>query len=311
MNILIVGYGSIARKHVAAFQSLEQSFTIYALRSGRTAAEIPGVISIYSWNEVSEDIDFVIISNPTNLHLYALQQCAQRQLPVMVEKPVSNRIEGLKEVAALFEKQQIPTYVACNLRFLPVLQFLKSALSQSSKRINEVNAYCGSDLRQWRPGTDYQKSYSAQETQGGGVHLDLFHELDYLCWILGLPRVATGLNRRQSSLGINAADYAHYILQYPGFTTALTLNYYRTDPKRQLEIVFETVTWTVDLLAGTITQSDGQVIFASPNSGVADTYKAQAAHMVAVVTRNAVSLNSISDSIPVLNICLSGEKLSA
>ena len=37
----------------------------------------------------------------------------------------------------------------------------------------------------WRPKQDYHTSYSAYKNKGGGVLLDLSHELDYATWIFG------------------------------------------------------------------------------------------------------------------------------
>ncbi len=44
---------------------------------------------------------------------------------------------------------------------------------------------CGSYLPDWRPGNNYKKSVSAKKDLGGGVLLELSHELDYIRWIFG------------------------------------------------------------------------------------------------------------------------------
>ena len=133
--------------------------------------------------------------------------------------------------------------------------------SKKNKLINEVSVYCGSYLPNWRPNKDFRATYSAHEAQGGGVHLDLFHELDYLCWILGMPTSAYGIRRNVSSLAIDASDYAHYLLFYEHFTATATLNYYRTDTKRTMEIVFDNTTWSVDLLKNEITDHRKNIIY--------------------------------------------------
>ena len=56
-----------------------------------------------------------------------------------------------------------------------------------NKIINEINVYCGSYLPDWRPETNYKNIYSSYKNKGGGVHLDLFHEVDFIYWIFGNP----------------------------------------------------------------------------------------------------------------------------
>lgn len=310
MKILFVGFGSIARKHIFAFRSLGQHFIFYAIRSSKLSEEVEGVISLTSWQDLPLDVAFAIISNPTNLHLESLAQCVKRDIPIMIEKPVADTIVGLEDIVTKLEERSIPSYVACNLRFLPVLQFLRTCIDGSKLRINEVNVYCGSDLRKWRPGKAYKNSYSANESQGGGVHLDLFHELDYLVWIFGIPISWRGIRRSVSSLEISAADYAHFHLFYKEFSATVALNYYRRDAKRQIEILFDDETWNVDLLKGTIIASGNNIIFNSGDLGIMDTYQTQAKHVLETLSRKVDSINPISQSIEILKICLSGEKIS-
>lgn len=310
MKALIVGYGSIAKKHIEAFRKQRISISFYALRSTKPAGNVAELENVYNWDEVPQQLDFALISNPTNLHLEALNECINRGIPVMIEKPLSNTLDGFQEVISRLAQQPLPNYVACNLRFLPVLKYLKLELSRNKSRINEVNVYCGSNLKNWRPDSDFRESYSANESQGGGVHLDLFHELDYLVWFFGLPNSYRGVNRRVSSLAIDAADFAQYQLFYPEFTATVTLNYYRQDTKRIIELVFEEDTWSINLIDGTITDGAGALIFSSEQQGIIESYAAQAAHMVAVLRGKEPSINTITQSFEILKICLSSEKIN-
>ena len=88
----------------------------------------------------------------------------------------------------------MPTYTAFNLRFHPVIQWLKDNIE--SQNVIEVNAYCGSYLPDWRPDKDYRKIYSAQKELGGGVHLDLTHEIDFLLWVFGDPMSTMSTRRK-------------------------------------------------------------------------------------------------------------------
>ncbi|MFX7793064.1 Gfo/Idh/MocA family oxidoreductase, partial [Acinetobacter baumannii] len=52
---------------------------------------------------------------------------------------------------------------------------------------NLYNAFIeiGQYLPDWRPTKDYRETVSAKTELGGGVLLELSHELDYAQWILG------------------------------------------------------------------------------------------------------------------------------
>ena len=62
MKVLIIGLGSIARKHINAIRIIEPNSVIYALRSSSPASLEDGVINIFSLDELSVTPNFIIIS---------------------------------------------------------------------------------------------------------------------------------------------------------------------------------------------------------------------------------------------------------
>ena len=278
MRVLVTGLGSIARKHITALRKLPGDVRIQALRSasGKDAAAEPGVDSIFSWDEVVQP-DFILISNPTAVHRATIEQALAYRCPLLIEKPIFHKLGAEEEaVLAQIRASGVQTYVACNLRFHPVVLFLKDTLKGGGLRVQEVSAYCGSYLPAWRPGTDFRAGYSANPELGGGVHLDLIHELDYLNFIWGLPAGVQSLVKNQSALSIAAADSARYLLDYGRFSASVTLNYFRRDARRTVEIVLEDDTLTGDLIRCTVTRhSDGTEIFRAADFTMADTYVAQ------------------------------------
>lgn len=305
MNVLFVGLGSIARKHIAALRKLNEDFYIYALRSISGLQTEDGVINIYSLNELNVKIDFVIISNPTSAHISAINTVLELQCPLFIEKPICHKLE-LEDTIYRINTMNILTYVACNLRFLNCLSYVKKSLEDNSKRLNEVNVYCGSYLPEWRHGSDFREIYSANAEQGGGVHIDLIHELDYLYWFFGIPRQINAILQMQSSLAINACDYANYCLSYNSFCASVILNYYRRDAKRTFELVFDNETWMVDLRANTVT-CNGKMLFHSSQS-ILDTYTEQLSYFIQLVkNQEKVSFNTINDAYNVLKICLAND----
>lgn len=304
-KVVFIGLGSIALKHIAALNQLQGVTEIFALRSRLDAKSIDGVHSFYQMDEISEiEPLFILICNPTVHHEETIKNILKFRIPIFIEKPALHRLENSQNLNKLIKQYRIKTYVACNLRFLGCLKYVKEYLEKNKTSINEVNVYAGSHLPSWRPGVDFRKNYSAIEAMGGGVHLDLIHELDYLYWFFGKPDKVQSLMRSVSTLNISAIDYANYILMYPLFTANVVLNYYRKEYKRSLEIVFDTDIWTVDLAKNTVHSSIKNKIIYSDKSNISSTYKLQMQKFIRNLDNDEPEFNSFAESIEVLKIAL-------
>lgn len=303
MKILIIGLGSIGKKHAAIIKALQPNAEIFALRSNKSAEEYDGIQNIFSYKKIDEfKIDFAIISNPTSEHTQTILQLLDFRIPLFIEKPIDISLD-IQDLIDSINEQGIITYIACNLRFLDCIKFVKEQIATKQvKKINEVNVYCGSYLPDWRPSLDYRKVYSAISELGGGVHLDLIHELDYLYWFFNMPKQINRFHKSQSSIKIASIDYSNYILEYDGFCANVILNYYRRDPKRTLELVFENETWNIDLLANTVTCKN-KIIFSSKQK-ISDTYIDQMKYFIDCATKGSKSDNTITEAYNVLKICL-------
>ena len=303
MKILIIGLGSIGKKHVRSILSILPDAEIFALRSKREANSFLEVKNIFSYTEIASiAADFAIIANPTSEHKKTIIQLIEYEIPLFIEKPLYSSLD-IKELIESIRRKKIFSYVACNLRFLDCIKFAKDKLSEmQNKKLNEVNVYCGSYLPDWRPNVDYTDTYSANAELGGGVHIDLIHELDYLYWLFGNPRAISRNFKSQSSLSIEAFDYANYLLDYEGFCANIVLNYYRKDPKRSLELVFEDETWSFNLLNNQV-KSGENIIFESEQR-ITDTYLLQMEYFINSISLRNESFNTVFDANEVLKICL-------
>lgn len=300
MKVLIVGLGSIARKHVKALLELKPDTEIFALRSKKPSPDEPGVKNLYRWDEVNKDIRFIMICNPTSLHHQAIKEASTFHVPLFIEKPPFHKTEGMEELILTLENQQIITYTAFNMRFHPVIEWLKLHVSQ--KRVIEVRVYCGSYLPDWRPGRDYRTIYSAINDMGGGVHLDLIHELDYTRWLFGDPVESFSSLSKVSDLDIDSVDCAHYWLKYESMVVSVLLNYYRRDTTRTIEIVFDDTTWLVNLIDGTVKNEAGELLLKT-DINMADTYRKQLAYFIGRIESGNDLMNNLTESFKTLKIC--------
>ena len=303
MKVLIIGLGSIALKHIKALQELYPSVVIYALRrKGEPSKEIKGVIEVFDISEIKVDtLSFILISNPTAVHYETIKEVMVYKKPLFIEKPLFETLSNeANDLVMEIERQGIPTYVACNLRFLESIAKIRELLV--GKRVNEVNVYCGSYLPDWRPNIDFRKVYSANKEMGGGVHIDLIHELDYVYWLFGAPIHTQSFFSNKSSLDITAYDYANYLWEYDDFSVSVVLNYYRRDSKRTLEILTDEGTYLVDLLKNNISYND-EIVFQSSQLSL-ETYTAQMQFFVEEILNKQTKFNTIVEGYKVLKLCL-------
>ena len=301
MRVLIIGLGSIAKKHIDALNSLRKDISYLALRSSKDSKSYQNVQNIYDLSEVKGPVDFCIISNPTQLHWDAINAAIELNIPLFIEKPSLMNLTGADELLEKIKSKNIQTHIAYNLRFHPVLNFLKENVN--AKEVLEANIYCGSYLPDWRPNVDYRKVYSANQKLGGGVHLDLIHEIDYTTWLFGYPESSQSVRKKLSSLEIDSMDYAHYQLMYPNKAVSISLNYFRKAPKRELELVTTTGVIYADLLIQKVWNEKGETLFKS-DSSILDTYSKQMEYFLGLLSTQEPSFSTFENSLENLKICL-------
>jgi predicted dehydrogenase len=277
-SALVIGFGSIGARHARLLAELGCDTAVVSQR----AVPFPKVFGDLQRGLAGHAPDYVVIANATSQHLETMEALAHwgYQGTLVVEKPIFDHVFPLP--AHRFGL----TAVAYNLRFHPVLQALKRALQ--GETLLTAHAYAGQYLPDWRPGTDYRRSYSADATRGGGVLRDLSHELDYLGWLLGGARRVAALGGHFSPLEISSED-AFAML----FDTALCpmvsvqLNYLDRAVRRVLVVNTANHSFEADLVKGTLTKDRAVEHFVV---GRDDTYKSMHGALLHGVMEHACSL---------------------
>jgi predicted dehydrogenase len=217
-RILIVGLGSIGKRHLRLAKELLPKADIRVLRH-QVTSEVPE-FSNGCFSGIEEAIAFApqiaVIASPSPFHIATAQSLAEVGVHLLIEKPLSNSLDGVTQLLETCQKQGTVLLTGYNLRFLPSLQRFRDLLGEGViGKVLSVRCEIGQYLPSWRPDSDYRQSVSARRELGGGVLLELSHELDYLRWIFGEIDWVKATLSHQSSLEIDVEDTAHLIL---GFT---------------------------------------------------------------------------------------------
>ena len=242
---LVVGYGSIGARHARLLRELGLEVGIV---SRRGAGDGP---SFHDLTDACRQFEpgYVVIANETVKHVDSLN--ALRSIGfsgwTLVEKPMAISRESLAGVTGGPRIR-----VAYNLRFHPALRRLKVLMGED--RPIAVQAYVGQYLPDWRPGTDYRASYSADKAAGGGVLRDLSHELDYLRWLFGPWSRLAATGGRRGDLEIDSDDTWCILMEHEaGPVVTLQMNYLDRVARRELTVVGAGHSYRLDLIVGTLT----------------------------------------------------------
>lgn len=263
MRALIIGTGSIGRRHVESLQALAAGTEFVLLRRGGKTDDYSASLKSTVVGTMAEALDrkpdLAVIATPSALHIDSLLPVIKAAIPFYVEKPVvTTRDQSIAVAATLGNRFRAPTLVGCNLRFLPSLHTLRRLLPDAG-RIVRASFQAGQWLPDWRKGRDYRSDYSADGALGGGVIFDLVHELDAVRWLLGDFTDVRGVGGSFSSLALKSEDTAVLTLgRREGPAVSVGLDYVSRRPVRRYELVGEKATLAWDLPERRLTRGTAQ-----------------------------------------------------
>jgi CMP-N,N'-diacetyllegionaminic acid synthase len=243
-RILIIGYGSIGKKHANILREKFKNISIFIF----SKRKIPRYFNkIESLNNIKNyKFQYVYICSKTNDHILHLKiiDSQLKNVNIVIEKPLFKKFYNYKS-----NRNKI--LVAYNLRFHPVLKFIKNFIK--NKNIFFINIYCGSYLPDWKKNINYINSYSSSKKDGGGVLLDLSHEIDYLTWIFGkINKIDYVDSNKISNLNINSDDHLIVAGNVSNVKFIINMNYYSKINERFIKIYGANFTLKGDLISNKV-----------------------------------------------------------
>ncbi|MEW9797573.1 Gfo/Idh/MocA family protein [Alteromonas sp. CYL-A6] len=261
MNVLVVGTGSIGQRHCRNLLALGQQVSAFSYRAqrGQSVVSLPnGVTRCESLDDsVMRQFDAIVVANSTHQHIEVAQRAAELGLPLFIEKPLGASLQGVATLTDTVNVNACVVEAGFMLRFQPNLVWIKRALEQDMiGEIAYLRAAVGQWLPDWRPDTDHRQGYGAKRACGGGVILDLVHELDAIQWLGGRAEQVVAMTRHWDALEIETEAIAQVGLTLQsGVVAQVHMDYVRPLYHRTLEIVGSRGVLVWDDSAGTVTLS--------------------------------------------------------
>jgi predicted dehydrogenase len=305
----IVGFGSAGARALEVLRELRADAEFLVVSRSGAAGEV--FRSTSSLDDVAAfEPDAVVLAGPATTRVDVLRQIGALNVPVFIEKPLAHTLSDGLAVVDLLGPAVERSQLGYNLRFSEsLIAFRDLVRGGRFGRVLRFNAETAQYLPDWRPEKDYRETVSARADLGGGVLLELSHELDYLRWIFGDWDWVSAWTGRTSSLEIDVEDTALVTIGIEGDQAAtqlvgeLSLDFVRRDKTRTVTAVCEAGTIRWDGIAGMVEVYEPSRTTWSTlmtDSSSKSTYEAQWASFLSVVEQQTAPTVSVSDGLAVL-----------
>jgi len=314
-RILIIGLGSIGKRHLQIVRELMPIADIRVLSHSK-CKEIPGIAngcfsSIEEMNDFSPQL--AVVANPAPFHISIAMDLVNLGCHLLIEKPISINANRIMELIDAARKNNVLIQLGYNLRFHLSLEYFRNLIHKDKiGRVLSVKSEIGQSLPTWRPNVDYRFSVSAQKELGGGVLLELSHELDYLRWIFGEVTKVSAILCKQSDLEIDVEDSAFITLQFstnndrPGPVASLCMDFVRHDATRSCVAIGSLGTLRWNALDGTVEYwksgaHEWEELFHNPSKGD-DSYIREWKHFLGCISKKETPCVTAEDGFAVMKI---------
>ena len=129
MKILVIGYGSIGKRHAKNVKALGHE--VILLRHSKNNPNKDGFKEYHLFKDVikHEEIDGAIVCSPTSKHLDDVKLLVKNKIPFLLEKPTTIDLKSTISMEKLLQKNNFNDYdIGFNLRYYPALQHIKDFL---------------------------------------------------------------------------------------------------------------------------------------------------------------------------------------
>ena len=245
-KVLVVGYGSIGKRHLRIAREHLPDADIRVLTRVAPLHIEPYLSGYFTdmQDALAFQPDVAVIANPATHHITSALALAAIGTHLLIEKPLATTEIAEDDFKQLSSYNNLVVLIGYNLRHLPSLGgFRQHILDGLVGDVHSVRCEVGQNLAVWRQDIDYRQSVSASKELGGGVLLELSHELDYLTWIFGDATWVQAWLGRQSNLDIDVEDSAHLLIglsaqaEAKDLVASVTLDFIRHDLTRTCTVI--------------------------------------------------------------------------
>ena len=241
MKILIIGLGSIGKRHAKNLLKLRHNNLIFCTKNNNLPKELRYIKKFTNLSDaLKERPNVAFICNETNLHCKTAIKCVESNCHLFIEKPLGNKIKEIKNLQKKIEKKKVVNMVGYMMRFHPAIKEIKRLLQKKHLgRLFYAYGEWGEYLPNWHPKENYKKSYAAKKNSGGSS-ITLSHDLDLFRWFFGPIKKVSKEIIKNTKLKIKAESASDFLIKFKSDLNAfIHVDYLQKKPSRYLKIVGE------------------------------------------------------------------------
>lgn len=270
MNILVIGLGSIGQRHIRNLRKLYgDKINLYAFRERNNSVflddngnlregKIEDVYHIKTYFDIDKcfnenKIDAVIVSTITAKHVLFTKIALQHGAAVFIEKPLSDKMDGVQEIIQLAEEKNLIVQMGFQMRHHPCVKALKVLLDHGVLgQVFSADFLIGEKVDKMHQYEDYRKTYIVTRSLGGGVVLNQqIHEIDLMLYLFGKPdRIFSSVGKLKN-IDSDVEDYADSIYIFESsknMTITMHSDFATYPPQRKLRVRAENGFAEIDFL---------------------------------------------------------------
>jgi predicted dehydrogenase len=248
-HLLVVGAGSVGRRHARNFYSLECHVSCADPRQDRlkqVALEVP-IRNAFSDLDVAlqqaSEFTGAVICSPPRFHVEQSLKVLDCGLPVLLEKPPSTDLRTCRQLERRLARGG-SVLLGYSYRWWEPVRHLRVLLGQ--ERIGKplhAKFVMSAHLADWHPWERYQDFFMASKELGGGALLDESHFVDLMLWFFGVPDRLFARVEKLSNLEISTDDFVTVSAAYSnGLRVSIQLDLFGRPHEKQITVVGETGT---------------------------------------------------------------------
>jgi predicted dehydrogenase len=270
-DVIIIGSGSAGRRHALALRELFPNASINVIKRSNSQQPTELLtqknINIVDRFENIEGASYgvVVIASPATLHCDDALRMIENSNFLLIEKPVTADLKSAMRIQSILKNSKKKLRVAYHLRFSETVVKVKELIESGTYgKLASANFNYSQSLPLWRPLIDERQSVSARKELGGGVLLELSHEIEAVQYLMG--DINSVSNVSLSKEGANTDGEVETLATFSGETKNgknfnIHLDMITSPPIREWSFKFESAQVEANLLAGVIQISDNGADF--------------------------------------------------